>query len=416
MALWNFTIPDTSSMLSYHPYADGFGLQNGWQTWYTVSGFNAQAGESSKGDSFHLTSLPGAELSLQFYGSAVYLHGTANASYEVTLDDNIQSFSGAVDLLYSNEGLIEENHLLTLKAKPSNTTQQIGVSRVVVSGSQQQVPTQVFYDNSDGAFSYTGNWTTSTVQGIPNSSVTAPFHQTLDAGASVKMNFSSAVAVALYGSTNFGHGLYSVALDNGVPQIYNASTFWLVTNTVVFFQSGLDSKRTYTVNVVNMSPGAKLTLSSVVTYQVDQPSNSTTGSGSTMRASSSHGATVGKIVGPILGVLVLGLLIAAFWLRSRRSRANHAPITPLVLSPNEGEPNTDSEMTQTRIPPRRKGEAPWPRPAPPPSPPLTSHGSTMSPTGSVNVDQIIEIIAQRIDRREDIHGSESHLPPDYHSV
>ncbi|KAJ7843099.1 hypothetical protein B0H14DRAFT_2779435 [Mycena olivaceomarginata] len=131
MALWNFTIPDTSPMLSY---PDGFGLQNGWQTRYTVSGFNAQAGESSKGDF----------LSLQFYGSAVYLHGTANASYEVTLDDNVQSFSGAADLLYSNEGLIEENHLLTLKAKPSNTTQQIGVSRVVVSGSQQQVPTQVF--------------------------------------------------------------------------------------------------------------------------------------------------------------------------------------------------------------------------------------------------------------------------------
>jgi hypothetical protein len=108
MALWNFTIPDTSPMLSYrkfrknfehfcaaaHPFlpsiyfrplryelsvfvdrkrhnlasADGFGLQNGWQTWYTVSGFNAQAGEGSKGDSYHLTSLPGAELSLQFYG------------------------------------------------------------------------------------------------------------------------------------------------------------------------------------------------------------------------------------------------------------------------------------------------------------------------------------------------------------
>jgi len=237
MALWNFTIPDTSPMLSYHPYADGFGLQNGWQTWYTVSGFNTQAGESSKGDSYHITSLPGAEVSLQFYGSAVYLYGAANASYEVTLDsDGVQSFSGATDLLYSNEGLIEGNHLLMLRAKPVvNTTQQIGVSRVIVSASSQKMPTEAFYDNSDSALSYAGNWTSNTVAGIPNSTVTAPFHQTLNAGASVKMNFSNAVAVALYGSSNFGHELYSISLDNGAPQIYNASTFWLVADTVIFF-------------------------------------------------------------------------------------------------------------------------------------------------------------------------------------
>ena len=55
-----------------------------------------------------------------------------------------------------------------------------------------------------------GNWTSNTVQGIPNSSVTAPFHQTLDAGASVMMNVSKVVAIALHASTNFGHELYSV--------------------------------------------------------------------------------------------------------------------------------------------------------------------------------------------------------------
>jgi hypothetical protein len=49
--------------------ADGFGLQSGWQTWYTVSGFNKNPGDSSHGDSFHLTSLDGAEVSLEFYGA-----------------------------------------------------------------------------------------------------------------------------------------------------------------------------------------------------------------------------------------------------------------------------------------------------------------------------------------------------------
>jgi hypothetical protein len=76
--------------------------------------------------------------------------------------------------------------------------------------SSEKKPTQAFYDNSDSALSYSGQWSNNTVQGIPNSTVTAPFHQTVDEGASVRMNFSNASAVALYGSTNFGHELYSI--------------------------------------------------------------------------------------------------------------------------------------------------------------------------------------------------------------
>lgn len=109
MALSNFTIPDTSPIFTYRKpviclscvalcisprpqsptvrppacvgsdkpitsiLADGFGLQNGWQTWYTVSGFNKNPGDSSHGDSFHLTSLDGAEVSLEFYGAYLYI-------------------------------------------------------------------------------------------------------------------------------------------------------------------------------------------------------------------------------------------------------------------------------------------------------------------------------------------------------
>ena len=49
--------------------ADGDGLTKGWQTWYTGSGYNTQAGESTSGDSFHETSLNGAQVSLVFYGT-----------------------------------------------------------------------------------------------------------------------------------------------------------------------------------------------------------------------------------------------------------------------------------------------------------------------------------------------------------
>ncbi|KAJ7240854.1 hypothetical protein B0H12DRAFT_1134292 [Mycena haematopus] len=419
MALWNYTIPDASPILSYHPYADGFGLSNGWQTYYTVSGFNTQPGEGSEGVSSHLTMLPGAEVSLQFYGSAVYLYGTVNASYEVILDENVLLFEGATGVLYSNQNLIEESHSVTLKVNPANTTPLMAFTSATVTTSDQEIPTPVFHDNSDSALSYFGNWTSNTVQGIPNSSVTAPFHQTLNAGASVMMNFSSAVAIELYASTNFGHGLYSVSLDNEAPQIYNGSTFWLVTDTVVFVQAGLDPGRTHTLNVTNLSGGAKFTLSSVVTYEVDvsqtgpsQPSNSSTGPGGSQGASSHSGSVkVAEIVGPVVGVLILGLLSVVLWLRSRKPRPNdETSITPLVLP---GPPS--NRLGQTGVQPLRKGHLGSLPPTLPVSPTTQyTPASAVSPnTSPTDVNQIIELIAQRIDRRGG-QGPEGALPPEYH--
>ncbi|KAF8201353.1 hypothetical protein K438DRAFT_1965849 [Mycena galopus ATCC 62051] len=429
MALWNYTIPDTSPILSYHPYADGFGLTKGWQTYYTVSGFNTQPGESSQGDSYHLTSLPGAEVSLEFYGTGVYLYGSANASYEVILDNDVQSLpvDSLPGVLYFNEDLSKNSHLVTLRVTNATGTQSVGFKGANVTSSDQKIPTQVFHDNSDSALSYVGNWTTSTVHGIPNSSVTEPFHQTLDAGAAVTMNFSSSVAVGLYASTNLGHELYSVSLDNGAPQVYNGSTFWLVTDTVIFFQAGLDPDRTHTLNVTNMSQDAKLTLSSIFTYEIgldtsqtgpSPPSNSAGAVGSSPGVSS-HSVKVGAIVGPIVGVTILALLSTFLWLRFRKSRANEkTSVTPLILSTqNHGINRALSQMTQTSP---RKGQSTWSAPAvPQTSLPPAHHSppaSTASPTSPADVNQIIELIAQRIDRRDGGQGPENNLPPGYRDV
>ncbi|KAJ7677946.1 hypothetical protein DFH06DRAFT_1167453 [Mycena polygramma] len=209
------------------------------------------------------------------------------------------------------------------------------------------------------------------------------------------MNFSGAVAVALYATTNFGHGLYSVSLDNAAPQIFNGSTFWLVTNTVIFFQSGLDSARTYGLNVINMSGGAKLSLNSAVTYQVDPPPISTTGSS----RGTSH-AKIAEIVAPIVGVVVLGLIAVFVWLRSRKHReAAATAVSPLILPDRESDP----AAPEMRNPTSGKGHAML-TPAP-------SSASPTSPASAPDVNQIIELIAQRIDRRE---GSQLELsPPDY---
>lgn len=115
---------------------------------------------------------------------------------------------------------------------------------------------------------------------------------------------------------------------------------------------------------------------------------------------SSHSrAKIGEIVGPIAGVLLLGLIAAAFfWLRSRKRRAIHeAAVSPLVL------PETTAEMGMASP---RKGDVILSQPGPA----APSVISTTSPTGPAGVDQLLELLAQRIDRRD---GSERASPPDY---
>jgi len=103
---------------------------------------------------------------------------------------------------------------------------------------------------------------------------------------------------------------------------------------------------------------------------------------------------------PIVAVLVLGLVVAFFWLRSQKHRANHeTSITPLVLPSDQGITN---EMIQAGTPPRRKGQATWPQPTPASSPPpIPHHASPISPSNPADMNQIIELIAQRVDRREE---------------
>ncbi|KAJ7195770.1 hypothetical protein GGX14DRAFT_403735 [Mycena pura] len=91
----------------------------------------------------------------------------------------------------------------------------------------------------------------------PQMTVTAPFHETVHAGDSIRTNFSSALAVADYASINYGQEIYSVFLNNEMSQIYSGSTFLLVPDTVIFFQSGLEPMTVYAVNIINMSGGGR---------------------------------------------------------------------------------------------------------------------------------------------------------------
>ncbi|KAJ7070617.1 hypothetical protein C8F01DRAFT_1107083 [Mycena amicta] len=381
-SLWNFTIDDTSPFLTYSPYADGSGsgLANGWIPWYTGSGFVTTPGEGGAGDSYHLTSLSGSSVNFEFWGTAVYLYGLSNSSYDAVIDTTTSSHAPtSSDVLFSATGLKEGSHSVTLTARPTGS-QQLAFDRAVISAPFDNPPVELFYDNSDtSVLQYSGNWTVASAPGIPNATVSHPWRQTVEKDASVTMEISGAVGVSIYGMSNWGNWLYTTTVDDQVTT-YNSSTFWKVPDSLLFYQVGLDPNKNHTVTLTNITPQMKLNLNSFRVYKTDlevpvasistggtglptgatggaaasSPTSSSGSSAASMGTSSSkHSVNAGVVVGPIIAVVVVAIIGWFLWkrLRSRRNmphlgdadltdelekREPHRPIFPVASYADRG--------------------------------------------------------------------------------
>ncbi|KAL5495045.1 hypothetical protein ACEPAI_507 [Sanghuangporus weigelae] len=326
---YNFTIDDTSPVLTYAPYADfngatgqGDGLQNGWQTWYSASGYlSSSEGPSPLGESFHLTSLPEASVSLSFYGTGVVLYGLTNSSYDVVFDGSlVPNTSLSQGVFFSVSDAEPGTHNVSLIAKPDGEDQILSFNRALVNSvvnTTSPTPAALTVDNQNtSAIWYTGDWTTSkVVSDVPSSGTPTPFHSTTASGASAALNFTGR-AVALYGSSTTNHGPYSVTLD-GVRQIFNGSSQWLLGNILLFYQDGLDENSTHSLNLTNLNDGDALTLNSVQITQFSSASGVSVNSGVTSGVS-----RVGAIVGPLIAFIVLAGVISLYIWTKRRDKRN----------------------------------------------------------------------------------------------
>ncbi|KAG1793908.1 uncharacterized protein HD556DRAFT_454007 [Suillus plorans] len=303
---WNITLNDTSPVFTYYPYYDGFGTGNGWQIWYSETGYNTAFANPGVGISAHITSLPGANVTLTFYGTGIELHGAANCTFDVTVDGIFSpSLSSSSDVLYSSQTLSEGTHTFTLTAHPTSGEQLAFENAVIYI--EQAVPQMASYSNTNTTFlDYTGNWSVSTDTHVPGSF----FHFTETTGSSVSTTFGGSSAVVLQGIVNWGNWQYTVSL-NGTQSVLNASSFWFIPDTTLFYEGGLDPTQNYVLNIADTSEdGNKFAINSVKLYQ-PQPT--------TLSSSSKHSNT-GEIVGAIVGVVVLLALVVGFlfWRRSRR--------------------------------------------------------------------------------------------------
>ncbi|KAG2076759.1 hypothetical protein BDR04DRAFT_622453 [Suillus decipiens] len=303
---WNITLNDTSPVFTYYPYYDGFGTGNGWQIWYSQTGYNTVPANPGVGTSAHITSLPGANVTLSFYGTGIELYGMANCTFDVTVDGIFSSsLSSTNNVLFSDQTLSEGTHSLTLTAHPSSG-QQLALENAVIY-IDQAVPQIASYSNTNTTFlNYTGNWSVGTDAHIPGGT----FHFTETTSSSVSTTFRGSSAVVVQGIVNWGNWQYTVSL-NGTQSVLNASSFWFIPDTTLFYEGGLDPTQIYVLNIADTSEdGNKLAINSVKLYQ-SQP---------TTLSSSSKPSNTGKIVGTIAGAVVLLALVVGFlfWRRSRR--------------------------------------------------------------------------------------------------
>ena len=140
-----FILDNSSPEVIYSPFADSFqqpDLLQGWNPYFSISGFPSVQGQIGIGTGFHLTSLNGATLSIQWHGmlftphtislshpqtgTAIQLFGNATqASYSITLDGYpTQPNSSLADSVLAHlTDLPSTNHNLSLSVQiPSPTS------------------------------------------------------------------------------------------------------------------------------------------------------------------------------------------------------------------------------------------------------------------------------------------------------
>ncbi|KAF7302652.1 TPR-REGION domain-containing protein [Mycena chlorophos] len=496
--VWNLTIDDTSPFLIYTPYGalsfleklgagaewpetadgSGSGLANGWIPWYSISGFISSHGDGGAGTSYHRTSLNGAAIAFAFHGTGVHLYGDINnSSYTVKIDGETSSFSpSGSDLLYSASGLEEGTHSVSIMARPSGSEQFV-FDYAVISTPLDESPFELFYDNTDqSVLTYTGAWSPHNAPGVPNATVSHVWQQTVDQGASVSMQISDAVGVAIHGMTDWGGWLYDVTVDETTTTTFNGSTFWQVPDALLFYQGGLDPAQSHTVTLRNPNndPDLKLNLNSfrvftttsstasvsiIASGEPNSATVSTDGANSsdattrsvtsatstfdwfgsdaktvsasstvTLSPNASASATsseikhasfnVGLVLGPVIAVAILAIAAWLFWRRRRRSS----------FTPNDaGFALPSHHSILRRAIPRRALWVPTPYRT---DDTTIDEGvqnrktrfSSVSPPSeapptpgldSHNVDRLVELIAQRID--SSAARNETGAPPEYRS-
>ncbi|KAG8743037.1 hypothetical protein FRC10_000488 [Ceratobasidium sp. 414] len=245
---WNLTLDDSSPVFNYLPYGDG-AAGDGWATYYSISGFRQAGGDTPVGDSSHVTWNNKSR-------KAAYLYGNANCVYDILLDGTYYHQHPNNQILVTFPSILLGQHNITIIPHANGSTNAFSFDKAIITlESAPNNPGQVdVYDNRNSSIAYQGNWTQLIDKSIPSTIAPAPYHETKVGGSTASLKFQGE-GVMIKGALNWGHWLYRVTLD-GVSSTYNASAWWIIGDTVLYFQDGLDPTEPHTVTLTNDGYGS----------------------------------------------------------------------------------------------------------------------------------------------------------------
>ncbi|WVR03561.1 hypothetical protein IAU60_000553 [Kwoniella sp. DSM 27419] len=159
----------------------------------------------------HYTTVKGAELSLNFTASEVWLYGALNATsvnYTVTLDDHTTTLTPASQsegraVLYSNSSLTNAPHHLTV----TNQGDGLGLDLVILGFDLGQGLSNSTIDDQSAAMTYGGSWTTESGDFFNGTSI-----YTQGPGNSMQFSFAGS-GLWIYGDSVADHGDFSIFIN-----------------------------------------------------------------------------------------------------------------------------------------------------------------------------------------------------------
>ncbi|KAG8735960.1 hypothetical protein FRC10_009949 [Ceratobasidium sp. 414] len=331
--IWNITLDDSSPVFNYLPYGDG-AAGDGWATHYSISGFHQAGGDAPLGDSSHVTWNNKSSLSLLFCGSSVYLYGQANCTYDVFLDDIYYSQLPYGGVLVAFPSIAAGQHNITITPYANNSKSAFSFDKAIVTlGSISRDPGRGdIYDNRNSSIVYQGNWAQPTNNSTPSTTAPPSYHETKVGGSTASLGFKGE-AVMITGALGREHWLYRVTLD-GVSSIYNASSWWTINDTILYFQGGLDPTKPHSVTLTNEgndSGLSTLSLNSITVFgSIPNPNsiaNNNSDTGNSSRPALELTTIIGATVGGILGVMLIIVLVLVCQ-RRNRDRGRYNRVTP----------------------------------------------------------------------------------------
>ncbi|WWC93029.1 uncharacterized protein L201_007993 [Kwoniella dendrophila CBS 6074] len=395
--LFNVTVSDQSPTITYSPSRSG-PIDQTWNSTYSGSSWGSYTNQTiGQGISSHYTTHIGANASLSFWGTSVYLWADVKNAQDlqVTIDKN--QTTKKIDGGYMLDNLSDSWHILNVNVVGNGGVRLYGVTFTTGIGENGATPVNstvqaIFGEKQiNGMFSQSsGQWETATLVGGGGNQAMQTYNRLDSYTPGSKLIFqppSNTSFILLYGSVNFDHGQFSVSLSStnlpnvatsggdgstttttttvgGIPSNQNfwGGSPWISTDQVLYY-ANLDQKSQYTITVENQGQGKPYwDISKVVFVQAQGGSNSN-------KNSSNTAAIAGGVAG---GVVALALIAIVLWFfliyKKRDSRKKNQETDIFDNKPFEVDPyrsGSDRDATDAYANASSGSHTPYDRTPPP---------------------------------------------------